>query len=465
MQTTPVLLVTAFILSLLGSGDLLSQKATPTIKDMGIPKLINPEAKSPFPYDRSIDKSISDKTGNLWFGTTKGLYRYDGKLFTNYRVIDGMDVDHITHMLEDKAGNIWFGVHGGLICYDLAASLRVGSPVFSSNKIQSDPSKRSKAGSGDMEAKDAIWEMMADEKGAIWFTVGSDVYRSNGNSGTALTTSIGNYLRQDKVPYRCTYPEDFGICALYQDKQGNILISTTACSCGHNISYRLDHSKVDNPCILNTCKHDLYNWQDYAAHNIEIAASFTKVKTAEGDSDLAFMTAYEDRSGKIWIGADRGVYLYEGGHFVKFSANGILDKSVVNNIYQDKKGCMWFGTSESEVFRGNGVFRYDPSLPIDKSITQFTSKDGLCDNGPFKNDIISAIFEDKAGRLWVSGDGGASYFNGKGFTSLTTKNGFTEQPVKSTVKDKQGNLWFGTWAFGLYRYDGKALKCYTEYKD
>ena len=35
----------------------------------------------------SVYCSLEDKAGNLWFGTTgEGVYRYDGKLFTQYTI-------------------------------------------------------------------------------------------------------------------------------------------------------------------------------------------------------------------------------------------------------------------------------------------------------------------------------------------------------------------------------------------
>jgi len=39
---------------------------------------------------------LQDKTGNLWFGTTgDGVYRFDGKLFTNFTMKDGLDTNQI----------------------------------------------------------------------------------------------------------------------------------------------------------------------------------------------------------------------------------------------------------------------------------------------------------------------------------------------------------------------------------
>ena len=49
----------------------------------------------------------------------QGVYRYDGRLFTNFTSNDGLSSNTVNCMLEDKAGNIWFGsVVAGACRYD-----------------------------------------------------------------------------------------------------------------------------------------------------------------------------------------------------------------------------------------------------------------------------------------------------------------------------------------------------------
>ena len=43
--------------------------------------------------------SLKDKTGNIWFGTTgEGVYRYDGKVFTQFTQKDGLCGNDISFM-------------------------------------------------------------------------------------------------------------------------------------------------------------------------------------------------------------------------------------------------------------------------------------------------------------------------------------------------------------------------------
>lgn len=59
---------------------------------------------------QQVGCSLKDKSGNIWFGTTgEGVYRYDGKVFTQFTQKDGLCGNGIFFMIEDISGDIWFG--------------------------------------------------------------------------------------------------------------------------------------------------------------------------------------------------------------------------------------------------------------------------------------------------------------------------------------------------------------------
>jgi ligand-binding sensor domain-containing protein len=61
-----------------------------------------------------------DKQGNLWVGTIdNGVWRYDGKTFTNFTTKDGLGTDGIWVIFKDNDGNLWFGTEGaGVFVFD-----------------------------------------------------------------------------------------------------------------------------------------------------------------------------------------------------------------------------------------------------------------------------------------------------------------------------------------------------------
>ncbi len=75
----------------------------------------------------------------------------------------------------------------------------------------------------------------------------------------------------------------------------------------------------------------------------------------------------------------------------------------VFSIGEDATGNIWIGLVGKQ---GYGAWRYDG-----KSLRHFTEKDGLTSK------VITAIYLDKRGDLWLGGDG-VFKFNGKSFDRI-----------------------------------------------
>ena len=107
---------------------------------------------------------------------------------------------------------------------------------------------------------------------------------------------------------------------------------------------------------------------------------------------------------------------------------------------QDRDGNLWFSIG------GEGVYRYDG-----ESFTNFTTKDGLCDN--YAGDII----QDRAGNILIGTRSGICKYDGKRFSKYLEWHSINKLSISSLFEDKDGNIWIGTMNSGLYRYDGVKL--------
>lgn len=110
---------------------------------------------------------------------------------------------------------------------------------------------------------------------------------------------------------------------------------------------------------------------------------------------------------------------------------------VVHCELLDKEGNLWFSIS------GEGAYRYDG-----KSFTNFTMKDGLCNNN------ISVIIQDKSGNILLGTKNGICKYDGKKFINIPMTDTLS---ITSLLEDRDGNLWFGVMNKGIYRYDGTNL--------
>jgi ligand-binding sensor domain-containing protein len=124
-------------------------------------------------------------------------------------------------------------------------------------------------------------------------------------------------------------------------------------------------------------------------------------------------------------------------------------KSINNNL--------WFNA-------GGGVFRYSNSsldyLPFVPLISTAETK------APF---ILSpygvyAIIKDKKGNVWFGTQAeGVCRYDGKTLTWFKEK-GLGGPAVLALFEDSKGRLWFGNNGAGLFMYDGKTLTNFTEEK-
>jgi ligand-binding sensor domain-containing protein len=58
-----------------------------------------------------------DNAGNIWIATCdSGVWRYDGKTFTNYTAKDGLTSNAVNTIYKDKSGQLWFGTDGAGVC-------------------------------------------------------------------------------------------------------------------------------------------------------------------------------------------------------------------------------------------------------------------------------------------------------------------------------------------------------------
>lgn len=120
-------------------------------------------------------------------------------------------------------------------------------------------------------------------------------------------------------------------------------------------------------------------------------------------------------------------------NFKNYTAKNGLGSSIVNNIFQDSKGYIWFATQGGGVSRFNGV-----------NFKNFTKDDGLISNN------VTVITEDKTGNIWIGTAEGVSKFNGLSFTNFNHHQGLPQAIVYSIllmIKTKFG------WVFVKAEYE------------
>ncbi len=303
--------------------------------------------------DHITREIVQDRNGDYWFATWLGIIKYDGRLFTNYTLKEGLIHFHVVSAFEDNKGHLWFGTaRGGLYRFDgKSFTLFTTSDGLVDNTVTS---------------------FAEDKKGTIWFGTENGVSRYDGHSFTNFTKEDGlrgNNVsaiigdKEGKLWIACRpsgyNSEDGGIScydgkiftdfndgsglpfknviSLLEDKSGNIWIGkfdgltiyngkTFTDMLSDHLTYYimkdkggniwLTHSEP-NPLYENIPNQLLYRYNS-SPDGILNSNSFTKIIEKYEPNDFQLFGKIEDRDGNIWFGTMHGPCRYDGATFTYF---------------------------------------------------------------------------------------------------------------------------------------------------
>lgn len=307
----------------------------------------------------NVQCGLQDKAGNLWFGTSEnGLYKYDGKSFSQFLVTNGLNSNTISCILEDTDGKIWIGTDAGLCFYDGKTFAEIKIPLPKNLPLNKNEYYRN---------SHRVHSIMQAKSGRLWFVTIDGVYIYDGKSFTPFIideNANGFMTSNDKVEH------------ILEDKAGNIWFGGRT----NEGVYRYDGKSITNFKLK------------------ELTLQFESKRVSHNWA----WPQLQDKNGNIWFSNWAGAYRYDGKTFTSFTKSDGLPgyNGLVAKIIEDKNGNLWFGGD-------GGLSRYDG-----KSFTCF--KDGLI------NPWIWAILEDKTGNLWVgTRETGLYLFDGKIFINYS----------------------------------------------
>ena len=226
----------------------------------------------------------------------------------------------------------------------------------------------------------------------------------------------------------------------------------------------------------------------------------TQITSADGLSYNSILSLTVDREGCLWVGTNGG-----GLNRVRRRSFEVLDASagsVVQSVCEDQQAGLWIGYTGNRVdhWTGGGAqqFRILPSsLPLDvnpdilwnvKAVFVGRKEGALGGNwvlagtwsavpprlfqlvsGRFERSLnltntldqkVSAIFQDRAGRLWLGTQDGLLRFDD--LKMFTSRDGLSANDVRAIAEDREGSLWVGTEGGGLNRLRDGHFTSFTK---
>lgn len=419
----------------------------------------NPAIKTSISSDH-INYIMEDTRGFLWIGTDNGLNKFDRttQTFTAYTSNNQarLSSNVVRAIFADvDSTTLWLGTTNGLNKFDAQTGLCVGRFFYGNN-------------SPALQSSNNIFSLCQGENNTLW--VGNSLGILVFNCATQKYTDTYENFSTSKLPGENT------IWALSYDLKGNLWAATQR---GLRVLYKRTNR-------WQTYLHDPLR-QETPSHNIT-------------------SMVYCDKSGIMWIGTYGGglnKYDPQQNKFTHFKQDFLQTNSLINNnvwaLHEDKNALLWIGTLNGfcSFNKTTGEYRHyhndtarhgsiSDNVNIicessDGSLWLGTYGGGLFNFNPATNkkivfrsnprspttlldNRITALYEDKAGILWVGTTSGLHKFNKQtsGFERFTgdpnDKQTLSYGVIKSIFEDKKGRFWVGT-ANGLNLFDRNSGFC------
>ncbi len=352
-----------------------------------------------------VFRFYKDKQGTMWIGTLEGFSEFNSKnnSFATYRpneISTGVNAHWTLGFCEDSRGNLWVGYSDGCAQFN-----RVTKKFQRFDVMLTDNSLRS-------------------------FTSNVDVIIENETGELYAVSSVYGLLKFD-------YDAQIFIQVPLEDDFNSKLINN-----------RYWDRIIDNDNNLwlgsfnGLYKIDLTMKQGY---------DLTPYKKVKSNTifDNAATALIVDRDDNIWVGTGiNGLYLY---HTKEKKFEQLISKSpglIFEGFYEDKSGILWLGTQR-------GVLKYDfdrkpfETFSISANVEQATSQSVLAfsESNVYKNNIWLGTVNglhlfDNVRNTFISGDK-----KNKNLSKIS------DLRINAVVETENKDLWLATRGEGLFLFD------------
>jgi signal transduction histidine kinase/ligand-binding sensor domain-containing protein len=406
----------------------------------------------------SVRAILQSRDGYLWVATLDGMARFDGVRFTIFDKSNtpGINSNRFISLYEDRNGDLWMGTEDGGVT-------RRQKGKFTSYTTEH----------GLPDLYNPV--VFGDDSGGVWVFSGSRLAQwadgkftpgripgfeglLTGYGGDARGITIGTTrFAHGRLNTRAMpdgrpiyvfdedqYGNEWGVVdgSLIKIREGKVVRVITA---SDGLPDKVvGGSALARPLVLEDRRGNLWlsrpgAWMGRLNNDVFTTHSTQDAPTPRlpGNDVKAF---YEDSEGAVWIGTERnGLYRVRAQAVTVYSIRQGLQANNIYSVLEDRSGAVWVGAWDK------GLSRIK-----DGAVTNYSTADGL-------PSLVTAIHEDREGRLWIGGYSGLRILQGRRVIAPGID---VAGPAAAIHQDRAGALWFGN-RVGLYRYQNGNLSRFT----
>ncbi|HUR10961.1 MAG TPA: two-component regulator propeller domain-containing protein, partial [Flavitalea sp.] len=449
-----------------------------------------------------VNQILQDEKSFMWLATINGLQRYDGKRFITFRSDPtnprSIPSDNVSLLYKDRKHNLWIGTDDNKIGIFNRASESyreipvrwkelsvnfIGKHMFETKEgtvilvagtygtYAYDPETKAFLPKDDLVKSPPGWTVHSIQRDSV-----TDKYWLSSDSGLALfNPKTGNVNYHGKNPDKDPVIEKFGFLKsnFGFDMDGHDHYYVAAWLHG-TLSWYFFNAKT-NESFTSQINKELLDGRYYEINGnlfqrngriwvygmpfitefIEKGNKFKPVRSLyNNEQSIRFDNArfmYEDRQKNIWICTDNGVFVFNPDAQL-FNNYGLIrpgEKSPrdgpVQVVTQLKNGNIWVGCW------GLGLFCYD------KDMNPIPLPRGL-EHANASYSMWSICEQDSTKYVWIGMQaGGLMVYDQAHAKSWTfTHPIFEGKTIRQIEEDRQGNMWFGTHAGQIIKWDKKV---------
>lgn len=326
----------------------------------------------------------------ILLGSETGLHFFDPgkeaftKSLDNHEDTGNLNHSAISALYLDRGGVLWAGTKKGLNKYDTF------SKTFEAHKTASFD-----------KGRNIISGIQGSSQGGYWLsTVGGGLFLFRDNE-----------FRHFSIDDRNNAFTNF-VQTLFTDTKGDVWVGTA----GAGI-YRISEKKLSGKRTIIT------EFDHFHLHS------------SSPVSDDFIMAIEEDSRGNIWVGTWSGGLnkITPDGKVVQYRQPELRNAPLVT-IHADLSDILWIGT------RGNGLYRVKVR---DQGPEIYIYKQGADPSTSVASNFINSIFEDHAGKFWISTEEGLNTFDRRTeeFSSVAINDATGNPSIAGILEDDDGKVW------------------------
>lgn len=439
--------------------------------------------------NNSVKTILRDSHGFLWIGTEFGLNRYDGYGFKTFlaqpNMPNSMTANNILGLQEDGLKNIWIDFGDSYAVYNSEKNNFITDINIILKKFSIKTNGNRKIY---IDKKKNLFVITLNE--IYFYNVAAkklNIYKSPkfNFSNIEVSDDLGNLYIVDSKD----------LCWQMEKKSGkfNKIVLPTA----SDFDYQNKRTKIfadsGGGLWLYSDKEEYVNFRQINSSLWQKIYLNSSIKSQNN-----IFSIVEGHNGQIWIATDhKGLFLYDKStsSLTNITSNSLSPTSIASNyvssILVDNTGTLWVGYIKNGISFFNESFQNFINVQNDQcrnisrivelrngNILLGTDGDGVYLTNyitnaviklPIPNTAITALFEDNKGQIWIGTYqyGLYCFYHNKLKHFTTTNSNLSSDNIWGIVEDKYENLWIGTLGGKIHKYNINDNKNYfeTPFKD